>query len=407
MERKSKQGQIIIKICCLIAAFVLWLYIYNVENPSKDRIVTVPVKIVNQESLLASKLAPVIDGDVTIKITIRGNVSEIYSVKLDDIKLEADLSSLALKKGENAIPVKIKSVPSGIRILGSENLNVKIDVDELVSKSVPVKITLKGIAKSGFYAIPPEPVNKLVIVKGPSKTVNQAKYASAELEVTNADKDITGKIPLVAEGENGTKLTYLIVDPENFDITIPVKKIKTVGINVRLSTNLDSNTLVKSVMPAISTVEIAGDDDVLSKISSLDTEPVNIRTLGGHQTIDGKLVIPKGVAAVNNLTTVKLNVTYNAATVKTLAVPIRTKNLSSGLNAVLSVSNISLSVSGPEGLVGNLTKDNIDCYVELQGVASGTHEIQVNVKLPEGISKDSVNPSKITVVLSNIETGGQ
>ncbi|MGE5626882.1 MAG: YbbR-like domain-containing protein [Solirubrobacterales bacterium] len=407
MERKSKQEQLIIKICCFVAAFILWLYIYNVENPSKDRIVTIPVKIVNQEALAASNLAPVLENDVNMKITIRGNISEIYSVKLDDIKLEADLSSLALKKGENTIPVVVKSTPSGIRVLGSENLNVQINVDELVKKTVPIKVVIKGAAKSGFYAISPELGNKQVTVKGPSKIVDQVKYVAAVCDVSGAAEDVTQKASLQAESENGTKFNYLIIEPDNLNITIPVRKVKTVGINVKLTGNLDSSTLVKSVLPVSPSIEIAANDEVLGSVSSLDTEPVNIKALKGDQSIEAKLVIPTGVTVVNNAATVKLNVTYKTAVSKVLTVPIRVRDLSPDLQASLSSGSISINVSGPEGLINNLNGDNIDCYIELQGVAEGTNDFQVNVKLPDGISSSGINPSKVTAVISSKNTGGQ
>lgn len=407
MERKSKQEQLIIKICCFVAAFILWLYIYNVENPSKDRIVTVQVKIVNQEALAASNLAPVLENDVNMKITIRGNISEIYSVKLDDIKLEADLSSLALKKGENTIPVVIKSTPSGIRVLGSENLNVQINVDELVTKSVPVKIVLKGAAKSGFYAITPDLGNKQVMIKGPSKIVDQVKYVSAACDVSDAVSDVTQKVSLQAESENGTKFNYLIIEPDTLNITIPVNKVKTVGVNVKLTGNLDSSSLVKSVLPVSPAIEIAANDDVLGSISSIDTEPVNVKELKGDQSIEAKLVIPTGVTVVNNTTAVKLNVTYKNPSSKMLTVPIKTRDLSSDLEAVLSSSNISINVSGPEGLINNLTGDSIDCYIELQGVTTGTYDFEVNVKLPDGITSSGINPTKVNAAISSKNTGGQ
>ena len=111
MERKSKKEQFIIKACCAIAAFILWLYIYNVENPIKERNITVSVKVVNQDLLANSKLAPVIDSDLTLKINIKGNVSDIYSIEPGKIELQADLNALALKKGENKIPVTVKNCP--------------------------------------------------------------------------------------------------------------------------------------------------------------------------------------------------------------------------------------------------------------------------------------------------------
>ncbi|EKX80053.1 hypothetical protein CFSAN001628_009408 [Clostridium botulinum CFSAN001628] len=37
MGKKSKTKNIIVKICCIIASFALWLYIFNIENPIKEQ----------------------------------------------------------------------------------------------------------------------------------------------------------------------------------------------------------------------------------------------------------------------------------------------------------------------------------------------------------------------------------
>ena len=82
MDGKNKKGQLIVKACCIAAAFMLWLYIYNFENPMMDKVITVPVSIVNQDALAQSELAPVIENEVEIKINVRGSVSEINSLTI-------------------------------------------------------------------------------------------------------------------------------------------------------------------------------------------------------------------------------------------------------------------------------------------------------------------------------------
>ncbi len=98
--KKSKTKNIIVKICCIIASFALWLYIFNIENPIKEQKITVPVNIVNKESMNEMELALVPKEASTVTLIIKGNVKDIYSVKAEDFKVEADLNSFGLKKGE-------------------------------------------------------------------------------------------------------------------------------------------------------------------------------------------------------------------------------------------------------------------------------------------------------------------
>jgi len=399
MDGKNKKEQLIIKACCAVAAFILWLYIFNIENPIKEINITVPVKVVNQELLSESKLAPVIEGDINLTITISGNVTEIYSVKPEDFELQADLNALALKKGDNKIPVTVNKSPAGINVVNADNLWVKINVDDLVEKTVPVKVLLVGKAKEGFYALNPELKYNEAKISGPSKIVNLVKYAIASCDINGANKDVSFSTPLMAESETGTTYKYVVMDPAVMDINVPVKKVKTVGVNVKLSGNLDASSLIKSILPANNKIEIAGDDEYLNSITAIDTEPVDISNLKGAQSVEAKLVVPKGVTVVNNISSVKLNVTYNNIIQKDFTMPVKAKNVSSGLSASMTSSSVSVTVSGTEALINNLKSEDMECFIDLSNMAAGTYDLPVNVTLPAGISKISVNPPNISVTL--------
>ena len=203
MEDKSKKQQIIIKVCCVIASFILWLYIFNVENPIRERKITVPVQMVNKDILAQSKLVPVGDDSLSITLDIRGNASDIYSVKSDDFKLESDLSAYVVKKGENRIPVQVKKSPQSIRVVNSENLWVTINLDELKQKTVPIKLISEGKPKEGFYAMQPILNFKEVQITGPAEVINGVSVVTARYNLKDAYKDVNIFVSLEAEGSSG------------------------------------------------------------------------------------------------------------------------------------------------------------------------------------------------------------
>ncbi|WP_406541894.1 hypothetical protein [Clostridium ljungdahlii] len=100
MERKNKRNQILVKICCVIASFILWLYIFNIEDPMRERKIVVPVTIVNKDALAQSKLVQIDNQSASISLLIKGNASNVYSVKPSDFKLQSDLNAYVMKKGK-------------------------------------------------------------------------------------------------------------------------------------------------------------------------------------------------------------------------------------------------------------------------------------------------------------------
>jgi YbbR domain-containing protein len=406
MDGKNKKGQLIVKACCIVAAFMLWLYIYNFENPMMDKVITVPVSIVNQDALAQSELSPVIENVVEIKINVRGSVSEINDLTIQDFDLQADLATVSVKKGLNDIPVTVEKKPSDIRVTNADNLFITVTVDEMIEKAVPVKVVLEGKTRSGYYALQPESEYKEAIIKGPSKIVSLVDFAVARCDISDYYKNMNVQPKLQAESESGTVYSYLQIEPGEMDLTVQVKKTKTVAVNVKTSGDIAAAG-IKSIIPSPDKITIAGDETLLQSISGIDTEIVDIMKLNGAKTIDAKLVVPQGVAFIGNTGEVKLNITYIEKSEKTLDLPVTVKNLSGDMNAALEKANASVTISGLPEAVNSITADKIECYVDLNGlVLEGVQQVKVTLVLPEGISKISVNPESINVILKKNESGG-
>ena len=117
---KSKDKNLMAKIICVLLSFGLWLYITNVENPSRSyEIKNIPVELVNTNVIENSKLALIPEQKFTVDLKIEGPSSEINKVRPEDFKITADMSNYALKVGKNTIPVQIISYPENITIKNS------------------------------------------------------------------------------------------------------------------------------------------------------------------------------------------------------------------------------------------------------------------------------------------------
>lgn len=399
MEEKSKKQQIIIKICCVIASFVLWLYIFNVENPMRERRLTVPVQMVNKDILAQSKLVPVGDENLSITLDIRGNASDIYSVKPDDFKLESDLSAYVVKKGENKIPVQIKKSPGSIRIVNNQNLWVTVELDEVKQKTVPVKVVLEGKAKEGFYAMEPTIDTKDVKITGPGAAVNTVSGVVARCDLKNAYKDINIVVPLQTRDTSGNIVKNVSIKPDSIQVIVPIKKIKTVPISVKTQGKLENGGTIKSVLPSPEKIDISGDESVLSKINGLDTEVVDLSKLEGKDTVEVKVVIPSGVTLVNSNGIVKAKVDSDKGAQKVLNLDIQTRNIGNNYTVTMDTDKASVTISGAESILNNLKVEDLGCFVDLNNLTEGEHEVPVTINVPSGVSKISQNPASIKVII--------
>ncbi|NMM62189.1 hypothetical protein HBE96_05720 [Clostridium sp. P21] len=397
MDEKVKKHQVIIKICCVIASLVLWLYIYNVENPMREVQVTVPVQVINKDVVAKSNLVPIEEDNLTVTLTIKGSTSNVYSVKPGSFKLVSDLSAYAVKKGENRIPVEVKNRPSNVRITNGDNLWVKVTLDDLKQRNVPVKVIFDGNAKSGFYAF--KPTIKEKEITGPKEAVEAVKYLAARYNIKDASKDIDANIQLQPVDSSGTLVKDVIVNPSSLKVTIPIKKVKTVSVNVKTQIQQNNNANVESLVPVEDKIDIAGEEDLIADINALNTEYVDLNKVYGKDTIEVKLIVPKGVILVNSSDTVKLKVNLNKGknVQKELSLNIQTINDNGKYSNSLSGDKVTLVVSGEEKIINNLKTEDVKCSADLSSIVEGENSVPLNISLPDGVTKVSQSMSQVKV----------
>jgi YbbR domain-containing protein len=405
MEKKNKNQQIVIKICCVIASFVLWLYIFNVENPIRERKITVPVQVVNKAALSQFKLVPVNADNLSVTLNIRGNASDVYSVKASDFNLESDLSAYALRKGQNRIPITIKKKPESITIVNNENLWVAINLDTLVEKYVPVKIALEGNVKDGFYAMQPIVNFKKVQIKGPEGSVASVSDVEARCNIKEAYKDVNTVASLQAEDISGMIIKNVQLNPSSVQVKVPIEKIKSVPINVKTQGSLPNGGVLTSIVPMPEKVDIVGTEGILSKTNSLDTENIDLSKVDGKDVLEVKLIVPSGITFVNSNGIIKVQISVDKGIQKNFNLDIQTKNVGSNYTATVDTSKASITLSGLESNLSNLNPNNVTSFVDLNNLTEGNHDVPVIINTPSGITVVSQNPKSVKVTIKK-KSGG-
>lgn len=405
MEEKSKRQQVIIKVCCVIASFVLWLYIFNVENPVRERKLVVPVQMVNKDILAQSKLVPVGEENISITLDIRGDASDIYSVKPEDFKLESDLSAYVVKKGENRIPVEIKKSPGSIRIVNNENLWISINLDEIIQKTISVKVIVEGKAKEGFYAEQPIIRTENVQITGPQQDANSVNRVVAICNIKDASKDINITASLKPEDSSGNIVKNVSVKPDSLQVIVPIKNIKGVPISVKTQGNLVNGGVLKSVVPLPEKIDISGEEEILSNISVLNTEIIDLGKITENDTVETKVLVPKGVNLVNSNGIVKVKINLDKGVQKTFGLDIKTINVGNNYSITMDNDKADVTISGLESTINNLKVEDLSCFVDLNNLAEGEYDVPVTINVPNGISKVSQQPTSIKVNIKKT-TGG-
>lgn len=392
--------QVILKIICIAAAFFLWLYINIMEMPVKTiPLRNVPVSIENTDVLDQQKLAVLNADSYKVSLNLKGSMADLQNIRKDQFKLVVDLGSYALRKGTMRLPVQVKSSPNNVSIEKSEDLWVDITFDTVVEKNFAVSAKFEGTGKDYIFDFKPIVSPKQVAVTGAQTYINKVAGVVAKCQVNDAEEDITMNVPLVAVDDAGKEVSNVSINPASAEVFIPVNKTKTVGINIKTKGTAGSSINIKSIVPEQYNLVIAGKPDALAKISSLDTQPVDLSTISDSCELNVKIVVPDGITVVNNSSSIKVKVTVDKLIQKTFTVQIQFKNLVSGMTASSDTQQASVTLSGYESILSTVNVNNIVCYADMSGSKEGDYTVALAVTPPQNTTLVSVNPVNIKVTV--------
>lgn len=401
----AKKNEIIVKITCVIAAFVLWLYISNTENPSMDYVIkNVPVTLVNDERLQESDLALLPNQDLTVSLSVKGTLAEVYSSKKDQFNVVADLSYYALKKGENKIPVILKSFPNNIQILNKDNLYITLYLDDVVEKTVPVKVSLSTKVKDGFEDFSAVAKPDSVVVSGAATYVDKVSYAEASVKLDSFTYDLNKKVTLTAKEVNGDTISdeYITIKPSNVDVSVPINVVKTAKVNIKTTGELGNNLSLVSITSDPAEVKYAFNVSNSVNVTEIDTETIDLSKVKTNTAVlKVKLKSADNIHFVGSDGTVTVTIKADSLLSKKFSIPISVIN-DSGYTYNLGINSKEITLQGFESVINKINADNLKLVLDMsKAKGEGEQTIPCTLgNLPGGVSAQNQDELNIKVNLT-------
>lgn len=185
----QKKNDTMLKVIAIICALLLWFYAEAQENPSKERQLAVSVQYINlaEDYIVENK-------NQTIQITIKGNETDIMSLRSDDFCAEVDLSNAII--GTASYPVKVSGTAVNERFTYTPE-TIDITIDQIRQKEVPIRVCTEGSLPQYYelqqIAVQPESV----IIRGKSKLLDEiTEIETAIVSLEEHKQDITLAVAL-------------------------------------------------------------------------------------------------------------------------------------------------------------------------------------------------------------------
>ncbi len=397
---KQKKSDILLIFFCVILSFSLWVYIINVENPTKTmKVYNVPVRIENLENIGEQNLVLLPNQDIMVTLSVKGPASDVYRSVASNFRVVADLENLALKKGANEIPIMITDSPNELDVSPSSNLKATIFLDDYVERDINIVSQYEASSDSGKFikGITFNPTSSKV--KGAAEYVNRVTTLAARGERTSLTKNHKEIVTLVPVDENNNEVKHVTVSPLYVEVTIEVYDTKTVPITVASEGEIGGGLELKTLEPGFTQITIAGPDSLLSQVNEIVTEKVDLKNITETGEIIKSLIIPEGIIPVDGLSNVTVKATVVVFETKTITKKLTTTGLAANLAATLSANSINITISGTKAALDEITEESITAELVLTELNPGIYEITPTIVVPVGLIQKEFNPQVISVTI--------
>jgi YbbR domain-containing protein len=295
----SESGRKIINIIiAIVVAIGGWIYVvYNNDPMTEVRYKDVPVSFVGEHDLANRGLGIAQTSTEVIDVTLRQKRIDTNQISADDITVIADVSEAA--EGENGISLQI-SGPSGTQVADAERRAISVEVEESDTIEERIYVEYRDDPE-GLEPVTSNMTSTKATVMGAKSEVERVDRVTALISYSDTNNRVwnftTG---LSALDEDGDEIEHLVIYPDEINFKAYTGVRKTVKLNVVTSEKKETAEEEESdgytrTYSAPDTIVIKGAEDVVSEITSVSTELIDIDSMYEDQEVALTYALPEGV----------------------------------------------------------------------------------------------------------------
>lgn len=351
----------------------------------------------------------VLSGDLGL-VEVRYRTANDLPTTISDQAFTAtvDLSEYAMDRAPEpqVLDVDVVSLVEGVEIVGVVPPTVRVAIDRVTVRTVPVEVD-PGDVPDGLEIDRPVASEEEVEIRGPASVVGAVDRAVALVRIDASGIDVNQPVTLVAYDVQGQPVGEGLIDiePETVSVQIdvqPTETTQTLTVRPIIQGRPAPGFALESLDPLPVTVILRGLPEVLASVEAVDTEPINIDGLSATQEIEAALVVPDGTRLADDGAEAVVAVTVTIVpSVSSRTFVVGVTCTGEGDNACLpAVDQLTITLSGPGGVLSGLSAGDITPSVDASGLDPGTYELTPSVAaLPEGIELLDIAPSPVSVTI--------
>ena len=415
---KKLKNNFSLKLLAFLFAFMLWLIVVNIDDPVMTKTFTnIPVTVEHSEILTEqNKTYQIVDDTQNVSVVVSAKRRTLSKIKASDIVVTADIKEMYLNT-QIPLEVTVNGYEGSCEATASPR-NLQIQIEDNVSMTTYITPVASGQVRSGYVLGKLTADPETVTINGPKSLVEKISKVEAEVNVSGLSENTVLDSALVLYDENNNVIdqSRLANNLGNVGVSVSVTLYRTTTVPVEADTSeieVKEGYSISNVKLAPEEIEIAGPEDALAKVKSIDIpagefsgEAIDSRT---DYTIDITKYLPEDIElADSNASSVIITVTLEKDGTKNFELPvgsITVKNLDENLRMSYNkTDNLEVHVKGSKDQLDALNIEQIATIDLAEYTKAGTYKVPVQFKLPDGCTL--TEDVEVELVLEEKDSGG-
>ena len=346
-----------------------------------------------------------------LNVELQGPSSSLTMTRLvKDYQVFVDLTNLGT--GFHRVPVEARGFGGDVNVkLERDTVEIYIDRKQTVEVPVSVNMLNKDQLPEGYVVGDAEIEPTTVKVSGGASRIQNVKEITLNIDVANQNQTFTRELPPTILDANGNPLN-VTVEPNIIRVTVPVyEQSAVVPIEVVTTGDVADEYRLVDTLLADTEVRVFAPTDVLANLDVIETILIDLGGLDGNNKVTATLQLPDGATALSKkevevqLLVRGIDDTRDDSGELTervrLTVPVSVRGFDRTNYTLRSPDVVSVTLSGKRALLENVTSNSVGVTLDLTGLPSGLHGVDVDYEVPKGVTV--VSPKTIDVELTSVD----
>jgi YbbR domain-containing protein len=392
-----------LKAVAVVIALLFWVGIMQNATPS---VITVAfdgrIPVERPDNVPSGYVLRGPLGDVVV--TLRGAPGVADRVALSELRATLDVNALVLGQAEpQDARIMVAPPKDGVEVIDVSPPTVSVRVERLTSRTLLVQPRFSNEPPAGTRAGEAAVAPTEVRVTGPESDVARIAAVLGTVRFGDGQTDIESPdTPAIPVDAAGVPIDGLEVEPGVVTVKVPVlptATTRTVPVVFTLRGVVAPGYWVVGAAMDPFAVTVRGEEEVLKTLDRIETQPIDVGDLSATRTLTVGLAVPAGVTLLRP-TDITVTVTVQAlAGTRVFSSAIVVTGLLANHIAELDITSAGVLVAGPVPALANMPPAQVVASVDAAGRGPGTYTVDVAIRVPAGVTVQTVQPTRVTLTI--------